>query len=128
MEEDELAAGAAPAPATATEDYTVAAIPGVIAAGARWKLVWEDKGNNADGPVGMDDGSLWIAQNDKSDVVRIDKDGKATVIYTDTFTGGAIAANKKGAGLHRRARAQSGHLAAQAAAEAVRQHLQRRAV
>jgi sugar lactone lactonase YvrE len=44
----------------------------------------------------MDDGSLWIAQNDKSDVVRIDKDGKATVIYTDTFTGGAIAANKKG--------------------------------
>jgi gluconolactonase len=89
-------AGGAPAPATAAEDYAVAAIPGVIAAGARWKLVWEDKGNNADGPVGMDDGSLWIAQNDKSDVVRIDKDGKATVIYTDTFTGGAIAANKKG--------------------------------
>ena len=69
------AGGAAPAAATATEDYTVAAIPGVIAAGARWKVVWEDKGNNADGPVGMDDGSLWIAQNDKSDVVRIDKTG-----------------------------------------------------
>jgi len=90
------AGGAAPAAATATEDYTVAAIPGVIAAGARWRVVWGDTGNNADGPVGMDDGSLWIAQNDKSDVVRIDKNGKASVIYTDTFTGGAIAANRKG--------------------------------
>jgi hypothetical protein len=87
--------GAAP-PATATEDYIVSAIPSVIAAGARWKVVWEDKGNNADGPVGMDDGSLWIAQNDKNDVVRIDKDGKASVVYTDTYTGGAIAANRKG--------------------------------
>jgi gluconolactonase len=28
--------------------------------------------------------------------VRIDKDGKASVIYTDTFTGGALAANRKG--------------------------------
>jgi len=72
-------------PAAQTEqEYTVTAIPGVIAAGQRWKVVWEDKGNNADGPVGMDDGSLWIAQNDKSDVVRIDKDGKASVICTDT--------------------------------------------
>lgn len=85
----------APAPQT-PQDYTVTAIPGVIAAGQRWNVVWEDKGNNADGPVGMDDGSLWIAQNDKNDVVRIDKDGKASVIYTDTYTGGAIAANRKG--------------------------------
>jgi gluconolactonase len=88
-------AGGPPAPQT-EQEYTVTAIPGVIAAGQRWKVVWEDKGNNADGPVGMDDGSLWIAQNDKSDVVRIDKDGKASIVYTDTYTGGAIAANKKG--------------------------------
>src|SRR5262245_26116105 len=40
--------GAPPAPPTASEDYMVTAIPGVIAANARWKLVWEDKGNNAD--------------------------------------------------------------------------------
>jgi gluconolactonase len=75
---------------------TTTAIPGVMAAGQKWKLVWEDKGNNSDGPVGMDDGSLWLAQNDKSTVVRIDKDGKASVIYTDTYTGGTIAANRKG--------------------------------
>ena len=89
------AGGAAPAPAGLNE-YTVTAIPGVIAAGQKWKLVWEDTGNNADGPVGMDDGSLWLAQNDKSTVVRIDKDGKASVIYTDTYTGGSIAANRRG--------------------------------
>jgi hypothetical protein len=90
------AGGAPPPPATASEDYMVTAIPGVIAANQKWKLVWEDKGNNADGPVGMDDGSVWLAQNDKSTVVRIDKDGKASVIYTDTYTGGSIASNRKG--------------------------------
>jgi gluconolactonase len=89
------AGGAAPA-APALNEYTVTAISGVIAAGQKWKTVWEDTGNNADGPVGMDDGSLWLAQNDKSTVVRIDKDGKASVIYTDTFTGGTIAANRRG--------------------------------
>jgi gluconolactonase len=90
-------AGGAPAAApTALNDHTVTAIPGVIAAGQKWKVVWEDKGNNADGPVGMDDGSLWIAQNDNSAVVRIDKDGKASTIYTDTYTGGSIAANRRG--------------------------------
>ena len=89
-------AGGAPATPPALNDYTVTAIPGVIAAGQKWKLVWEDVGNNADGPVGMDDGSLWLAQNDKSTVVRIDKDGKASVVYTDTYTGGSIAANRRG--------------------------------
>jgi sugar lactone lactonase YvrE len=59
-------------------------------------VIWEDKGNNADGIVAFDDGSVWLAQNDKSDVVRVDKDGKASVIYTDTYTGGSIAANNKG--------------------------------
>jgi hypothetical protein len=116
-------AGAPPAAQT-EQEYTVTAIPGVIAAGQRWKVVWEDKGNNADGPVGMDDGSLWIAQNDKSDVVRIDKDGKASVIYTDTYTGGTIAANRKGTGLHRRARIASGDLAVETGASIVRERVQ----
>ena len=86
------AGGAPPVPV----EYTVTAIPDVIAAGARWKVLWEDTGNNADGPVGMDDGSVWVAQNDKSTIVKIDRDGKASVIYTDTFTGGTIAANNRG--------------------------------
>jgi sugar lactone lactonase YvrE len=87
--------GGAPA-APAFQDVASTEIPGVIAAGQHWKVIWEDKGNNADGIVAFDDGSVWVAQNDKSDVVRVDKDGKASVIYTDTYTGGSIAANSKG--------------------------------
>src|SRR5688500_15029087 len=47
-------AAAAPAAAPATfppapAEYTVTAIPGVIAAGQKWTKVWETSGNNADG-------------------------------------------------------------------------------
>jgi len=77
-------------------DVSATEIPGVIAAGQRWKVVWEDPGNGADGIVGFDDGSVWIAMTDKSEVVRVDKTGKASVIYTDTYTGSALAANSKG--------------------------------
>jgi gluconolactonase len=68
----------------------------VIAAGQKWKVLWTDEGNNADGIVGTDDGSVLIGQNDKSDVVKVDKNGKASVIYTDTNTGGTLGMNAKG--------------------------------
>lgn len=99
------AAGAAPAvppPAPPTvgnltpREYTVTEIPGVIAAGAKWTTVWKTEGNNADGIVGTDDGGVLVAQNDKSQVVKIDKDGKETVVYKDTNTGGALSINTKG--------------------------------
>src|SRR5438045_3842453 len=57
------AAPAAPAafpPAPA--DYTVAAIPGVIAAGQKWTKLWEVSGNNADGILADKNGDLLIAQ------------------------------------------------------------------
>jgi gluconolactonase len=76
--------------------YTVKAIPGVITAGQRWKLIWVHNGNNADGIVGQPDGSILAAQNDESDVVRITPDGQTTVVYRDTNTGGALAENKLG--------------------------------
>jgi sugar lactone lactonase YvrE len=78
------------------QEYTVTAIPGVIAAGQRWKASWQGTGNNADGILGVDDGSVWIAQNDNSDIVKVDKNGTATVVYKDTNTGGAVAINSKG--------------------------------
>src|SRR6185295_887695 len=61
--------GAAPAPAApppqqGPREYTVTEIPGVIAAGQRWKTVWMAAGNVADGIVGSPDGGLLIAQND----------------------------------------------------------------
>ena len=91
-------AGGAPAPPPQLpRDYTVTAIPGVIAAGQRWKFVWQEAGNNGDGIVGTNDGGLLLAQNDNSKVVKLDKDGKASVAYSDTHTGGALSINSKGA-------------------------------
>jgi gluconolactonase len=83
-------------PGPAPRDVTVAAIPGVIAAGQQWKFLWHDAGNNGDGIVGTKDGGLLIAQNDKSDVVKLDKDGKPSVAYTGTNTGGSLSMNAKG--------------------------------
>src|SRR5688500_14226428 len=89
-------AAAAALPASPA-DSTVTEIPGVVAAGARWTQIWETDGNNADGIIGTDDGALLIAQNDNSAVVRLDKDGKTSVAYRDTNTGGALSMSSKGA-------------------------------
>ena len=78
-------------------EYSVTAIPGVIAAGEKWKFLWQEAGNNGDGIVGTEDGGLLIAQNDNSAVVKLDKNGKASVVYTNTHTGGALSINSKGA-------------------------------
>jgi gluconolactonase len=88
--------GAANAAPAGPRDYTVMEIPGVIAAGQKWKEVWQESGNNADGIIGTKDGGLLIAQNDKSDVVQLDKNGKASVAYTGTNTGGALSMNSRG--------------------------------
>ncbi len=71
-------------------------IPAVIKAGAKWRTIWTESGNNADGIVGLRDGSVLVAQQDNSDIVKIDPAGHASVVYRDTNTGGAISINKKG--------------------------------
>ncbi len=88
--------GAAPA-APASADYKVAGIAGVIAAGQRWKTVYHTTGNNADGIIAAEDGSLLLAQNDNGTVLRLDRADQATVAYRDTNTGGALSRNTKGA-------------------------------
>jgi gluconolactonase len=78
-------------------EYAVTEIPGVIAAGTKWKEeIWQELGLNADGIIGTKDGGLLLAQNDKSDVVKLDKDGKPSVAYTDTNTGGGLSMSSKG--------------------------------
>lgn len=88
--------GPAPAAAAAPGPKEVTAIPGVVAAGQQWKEIWEVDGNNADGIIATKDGGILMAQNDNSDVVKLDKDGKTSVAYRDTNTGGALAMNSKG--------------------------------
>jgi gluconolactonase len=75
----------------------VTEIPGVVAAGQQWKFIWQEAGNNGDGIVGTNDGSLLVAQNDNSKVVKIDPDGKSSTVYSDTMTGGSLSMNSKGA-------------------------------
>jgi len=89
--------GAAPAGPPMHREYTVTEIPGVIAAGQRWKSVWTGRGNNADGMIATADGGILVAQNTDSTVMKIDKDGKVSIAYRDTNTGGAVSMNKAGA-------------------------------
>jgi len=91
------AQGAPPAAQQGPKEYKVTEIPGVIAAGQQWKTIWQASGNVADGIVGTNDGGLLIAQNDKSDILKLDKDGKESVAYMDTNTGGSVSINSKGA-------------------------------
>jgi gluconolactonase len=86
-----------PATGPAPRDYSITAIPGVIAAGERWKFLWQAAGNNGDGIVGANDGGLLIAQNDNSQVIKLDKNGQPSIAYTGTHTGGALSINTKGA-------------------------------
>ena len=57
---------------------------------------WQQAGNNGDGIVGLNDGSLLLAQNDSSAVLKLDKNGKTSVAYSDTHTGGALSMSPKG--------------------------------
>ena len=68
-------AGGPPAPAAGVREYKVAEIPGVIAAGQQWKFLWQEVGNNGDGIL-FDDGGLLLAQNDNSQVLKLDNKGK----------------------------------------------------
>ena len=90
------AGGRGPAPAPGPREYTITEIPNVIVGGQRWKFVWQEAGNNGDGIVGTNDGGLLIAQNDNSKVVKLDKNGKPSVAYADTHTGGSLSISKKG--------------------------------
>ncbi len=86
--------GRGPAP-TGPQEYSVKAIPGVIAAGQRWKDIWQVEGNNADGIIATSDGGILIAQNDNSNVVKLDKNGKVSTAYTGLNTSGSVAMNGK---------------------------------
>ena len=101
-------AGGPPAPA-GPRAHTVPDIAGVVKGGTQWKFLWQQAGNNGDGLVGLADGSVLIAQNDSSDVLKLDPaTGKTTVAYANTRTGGAVSISPKGntfiveRGLHQR--------------------------
>src|SRR6185295_6726023 len=87
-------AQAAPAP-QGVRDYTVTAIPGVIAAGAKWTMVWQGT-DNADGLVGTADGGILFAQEQPMQISKIDKNDKVSVFLKDTHGTGSVAIDAKG--------------------------------
>jgi gluconolactonase len=85
--------GGAPA---ISSHYRVAAIPGIVKAGVRWKVLWTVPGDDADGIIATPDGGILIARNNDSDVVKLMPNGQHTVVYQDTDTGGALSENTMG--------------------------------
>lgn len=75
----------------------VTAIADVVAAEAKWSLVWAWQGNNADGPIDGGNGTLLFANNDASNVMQLDPaTGLARVVYDNVNTGGAVSRSKNG--------------------------------
>ena len=77
------------------KEVTVAAIPGIIAAGAKWKLVWQGP-DNADGLVGTKDGGILFAQEQPSTIAMLDPNDRFSIFVRDTHGAGGVAFDNKG--------------------------------
>ena len=77
------------------KDVTISAIPGVIAAGATWTLVWAGA-DNADGLVGTADGGVLFAQEQPQRVSKIDRNDKVSVFAENTHGAGSLALDRNG--------------------------------
>jgi gluconolactonase len=71
------------------------AIPGVVAAGATWTIAWQGT-DNADGIVGTSDGGLLFAQEQPSQVRKLDVNDRASVFLRDTHGAGALTMDAAG--------------------------------
>ena len=91
---DDAPAPPPPPPALPTVD----GIPGVVAPGQTWRVVWAWEGNNADGIIADGEDAMLFADNDASNVMRLDPStGLATIVHDDANTGGAVSRSKNGA-------------------------------
>ena len=77
------------------KEVTVTAIPGVIAAGAKWKLVWQGS-DNADGLVATKDGGILFAQEQPSTIAMLDPNDRFSIFVRDTRGTGGVAFDNKG--------------------------------
>lgn len=84
-----------PAAGSAQRQVRVAAIPDVVAAGARWQLVWQGT-DNADGIVGTPDGGLLFAQEQPSRVRKLDPDNRVSIHTENTNGAGSLSLDAKG--------------------------------
>src|SRR5262249_5916256 len=77
------------------KEVTVTEIPGVIAAGAKWKVAWQGT-DNADGLAGTADGGLLFAQEQPSIIGKLDKGDRYSVFLKGTHGAGSVTIDSKG--------------------------------
>ena len=87
--------GPAPAPVP-PQDVTTTAIPGVIAAGQKWKMAWQGEAT-ADGMVGTDDGGLIFAQEQSNRIIKLDDKDNVTILLARSHGPGAVSIGANGA-------------------------------
>jgi gluconolactonase len=91
-------------------DANITAIPGVIAAGAKWIQVWQGN-ETADGLTASPDEGLLFAQEQTNRIMKIDKNDKASVFLSNPHGAGSVAVGPKGViyGLERSCTDPGGH-------------------
>jgi gluconolactonase len=73
----------------------VSDIPGVIAAGVSWELIWADF-KTADGLVGTPDGGVLFAQEQGDTIRKLDVNNHESVYLSDTHGAGALSMDPQG--------------------------------
>ncbi len=77
------------------KEAKVTAIPGVVAAGAKWERAWSGP-MTADGMTGTPDGALFFAQEQSNSVWKLWPDGKAWVQWPYIYGAGAVSIDAAG--------------------------------
>jgi gluconolactonase len=83
------------APSAPERPAEVTAIPGVIAANAKWELIWRDT-KTADGIVSTSDGGVIFAQEQSDTIRKLDSKNRESVYITDTHGTGAVSVDSQG--------------------------------
>jgi gluconolactonase len=73
----------------------VTAIPGVVAAGAQWTLVWADF-YTADGILGTPDGGVLFAQEQTDKILKLNLDGSVHTVFENMNAPGSVAIDTAG--------------------------------
>jgi gluconolactonase len=77
------------------KEAVVTAIPGVIAPGAKWELIWADF-ETADGIVGTPDGGVLFAQEQTDTIIKLDAMGREFIYLRDTHGAGSVSLDAQG--------------------------------
>lgn len=91
----QAAPAAAPGLLAGERAAAVGGIPGVVAADAKWELVWADF-KTADGIVPTPDGGVLFAQEQSDTLRKLDANHRETIFLTDLHGPGAVSIDAKG--------------------------------